>query len=103
KLRALHIDLVLLDMNMPGMNGIETCRLIRSGSEVAIIMLTVRNLEKDKIDALDSGADDYVTKPFSMPELLARIRATLRRLPTTEESGIKPCKLPNTEINMRHS
>jgi two-component system, OmpR family, KDP operon response regulator KdpE len=81
KLRSGTYDLVLLDMNMPGMGGIETCRLIRSASEVAIIMLTVSNTEKDKIDALDAGADDYVTKPFSLPELLARIRATLRRLP----------------------
>ena len=81
KLRSAAFDLVLLDMNMPGMGGLETCRLIRSSSEVAIIMLTVSNTEKDKIGALDAGADDYVTKPFSMPELLARIRATLRRLP----------------------
>jgi two-component system, OmpR family, KDP operon response regulator KdpE len=81
ELRAHTYDLVLLDMNMPGMGGIETCRMIRSGSEVAIIMLTVSNTEKDKVDALDAGADDYITKPFSMPELLARIRATLRRLP----------------------
>ena len=81
KLRSSGYDLVLLDMNMPGMGGIETCRLIRSSSEVAIIMLTVSNSEKDKVGALDAGADDYVTKPFSMPELLARIRATLRRLP----------------------
>ena len=81
KLRAGAFDLVLLDMNMPGMGGIETCRLIRAGSEVAIIMLTVSNTERDKVDALDAGADDYITKPFSMPELLARIRATLRRLP----------------------
>ncbi len=81
KLRSAAFDLVLLDMNMPGMGGIETCRLIRSGSDVAIIMLTVSNTERDKVGALDAGADDYVTKPFSMPELLARIRATLRRLP----------------------
>jgi two-component system, OmpR family, KDP operon response regulator KdpE len=81
RLRSGGYDLVLLDMNMPGMGGIETCRLIRSSSEVAIIMLTVSNSEKDKVGALDAGADDYVTKPFSMPELLARIRATLRRLP----------------------
>jgi len=81
KLRSAGFDLVLLDMNMPGMGGVETCRLIRSSSEVAIIMLTVSNAEKDKVGALDAGADDYVTKPFSMPELLARIRATLRRLP----------------------
>lgn len=81
ELRSATFDLVLLDMNMPGIGGLETCRLIRSGSDVAIIMLTVNNTEKDKVSALDAGADDYVTKPFSMPELLARIRATLRRLP----------------------
>jgi two-component system KDP operon response regulator KdpE len=81
KLRASALDLVLLDINMPGMGGLETCRLIRSGSDVAIIMLTVSNSEKDKVNALDAGADDYITKPFSMPELLARIRAALRRMP----------------------
>ena len=81
KLRSETYDLVLLDMNMPGTGGIETCRLIRSSSDIAIIMLTVNNTEKDKVEALDAGADDYVTKPFSTPELLARIRATLRRLP----------------------
>ena len=81
KLRTEPYDLVLLDMNMPGIGGLETCRLIRSGSDIAIIMLTVSNTEKDKVEALDAGADDYVTKPFSTPELLARIRATLRRLP----------------------
>ena len=81
QLRSSPYDLVLLDMNMPGMGGIETCRAIRTTSEIAIIMLTVSNTEKDKVEALDAGADDYITKPFSMPELLARIRATLRRLP----------------------
>jgi two-component system KDP operon response regulator KdpE len=72
-------DLIILDVNMPRMNGIETCRVIRSMSDVRIIMLTVRDSESDKIEALDAGADDYVTKPFSSPELLARIRAALRR------------------------
>lgn len=75
-------NLVLLDMNMPEMDGIETCRAIRQGgrgSDLAIIMLTVRSSEADKVKALDAGADDYVTKPFSTPELLARIRAALRR------------------------
>jgi two-component system KDP operon response regulator KdpE len=86
-LRSGNYDLVLLDMNMPGMGGIETCRLIRSTSEIAIIMLTVSNSEKDKVEALDAGADDYITKPFSTPELLARIRATLRRLPHAPEHG----------------
>jgi two-component system KDP operon response regulator KdpE len=72
-------DLVILDINMPGMDGIETCRQIRASSDVPIIMLTVRAGESDKTEAFDSGADDYVTKPFSMPELLARVRAALRR------------------------
>src|ERR1051326_335865 len=74
-------DLIILDVNMPRMNGLETCRVIRSTSDVPIIMLTVRDAESDKIEALDAGADDYVTKPFSSPELLARIRAALRRSP----------------------
>lgn len=72
-------DLILLDVNMPGMGGIEACREIRRGSDAPIIMLTVRNAERDKVAALDAGADDYVVKPFSIEELLARIRAALRR------------------------
>ena len=81
KLRDYHPDLVLLDMNMPGMGGLAACREIRAGTGVGIIMLTVRNTEKDKVEALDAGADDFVNKPFSTPELLARIRAALRRVP----------------------
>jgi two-component system, OmpR family, KDP operon response regulator KdpE len=72
-------DLVLLDVNMPGMGGIETCREIRRISDAPVIMLTVRNAERDKVSALDAGADDYVVKPFGIEELLARIRAALRR------------------------
>lgn len=72
-------DLILLDINMPGMGGLDTCREIRSSSDIPIIMLTVRNSERDKVSALDAGADDYVVKPFGMEELLARIRAALRR------------------------
>jgi two-component system KDP operon response regulator KdpE len=83
-LRDHRFDLVLLDMNMPGMGGLETCREIRGQSEVAIIMLTVRDTETDKVEALDAGADDYVTKPFNPQELLARIRAALRRTPSTQ-------------------
>ena len=78
-LRKERPDLVLLDINMPGMGGIETCREIRRGSDAPIIMLTVRNAERDKVAALDAGADDYVVKPFGIEELLARIRAALRR------------------------
>jgi two-component system KDP operon response regulator KdpE len=80
-------DLVLLDLNMPGMGGLETCRLLRSGSEVPVIILTVRNTEEEKVEALDAGADDYVTKPFGMSELLARIRAALRRAPLAPGGG----------------
>ena len=72
-------DLILLDVNMPGMGGIEACREIRRGADAPIIMLTVRNAERDKVAALDAGADDYVVKPFGIEELLARIRAALRR------------------------
>ena len=81
KLHVEKPDLVILDMNMPRMNGLETCRSIRTTSDVPIIMLTVRDAESDKVGALDAGADDYMTKPFSSPELLARIRAALRRSP----------------------
>jgi two-component system, OmpR family, KDP operon response regulator KdpE len=81
KVRDQRFDLVLLDINMPGMGGLEACRELRSQSEIAIIMLTVRDGEADKVEALDAGADDYVTKPYNAPELLARIRAALRRTP----------------------
>jgi two-component system KDP operon response regulator KdpE len=93
KLRTEKYDLVLLDMNMPGMNGLETCREVRPASDLAIIMLTVRNTERDKVEALDAGADDYVTKPFSTPELLARIRAALRRTPLALESAPQRIRL----------
>jgi two-component system, OmpR family, KDP operon response regulator KdpE len=78
-LRNEHADLILLDVNMPGRSGLETCREIRASSDVPIIMLTVRNSESDKVQALDAGADDYVVKPFGSEELMARIRAALRR------------------------
>jgi two-component system KDP operon response regulator KdpE len=84
KLREYRPDLILLDINMPGMGGLAACRAIRADSAVAIIMLTVRNSEADKVHALDAGADDFVTKPFSTPELLARIRAALRRAPASQ-------------------
>jgi two-component system KDP operon response regulator KdpE len=80
-------NLILLDMNMPGIGGLETCRAIRAGSDVPVIILSVRNTKRDKVAALDAGADDYVTKPFSIEELLARIRAALRRSPSSPEGG----------------
>jgi len=78
-IRASVPHAILLDVNMPGMGGLETCREIRRTMDVPILMLTVRNSERDKVLALDAGADDYVVKPFGMQELLARIRAALRR------------------------
>jgi two-component system KDP operon response regulator KdpE len=73
-------DLIILDLNLPGMSGIEVCRELRTWSEAPIIILSIRERETDKITALDTGADDYMTKPFNTGELLARIRAHLRRL-----------------------
>ncbi len=83
-LRKENPELILLDVNMPGIGGLEACREIRAQSDVAIIMLTVRDTERDKVLALDAGADDYVVKPFSMEELLARIRAAMRRTGSAE-------------------
>jgi two-component system, OmpR family, KDP operon response regulator KdpE len=83
-------DLVITDLAMPHMNGIELCRQLRKTSQVPILVLSVRGEERSKIEALDSGADDYVTKPFSTGELLARIRAALRRSP--------PSATPQTQI-----
>jgi len=100
RLQAQAYDLILLDVNMPGMSGLETCRAIRAFSDVAIIMLTVRNTEQDKVDALDAGADDYVTKPFSMPELLARIRAALRRALAGAEGVPHRVELEGIEIDL---
>ena len=76
-------DVVILDLMMPKMPGLETCRLIREFSDVPIIVLSAKGLESDKVAALDLGADDYVTKPFGLDELLARMRAVLRRAPAT--------------------
>jgi two-component system KDP operon response regulator KdpE len=79
-----HPDLVITDLSMPNMNGLELCRRLRAFSEVPIIVLSVKGEERAKVEALDAGADDYVTKPFGIDELLARIRATLRRAPIAE-------------------
>ena len=78
-------DLVILDLVMPEMSGLEVCRRVREFSSVPIIVLSAKGSESDKVSALDLGADDYVTKPFGMDELLARSRAVLRRLSTTTD------------------
>jgi two-component system KDP operon response regulator KdpE len=82
RMESERIDLIVLDMNMPGMGGLEACRELRERYDVPIIILSVRNTEKDKVAALDAGADDYVVKPVGIEELLARVRANLRRRPT---------------------
>ncbi len=79
-------SLVITDLAMPNMGGLELCRRLREISDVPIIVLSVRGEENTKVEALDAGADDYVTKPFGMDELLARIRAALRRKPATDSS-----------------
>jgi len=84
-LRASNFDAVLLDINMPGMGGVAACREIRRQfPRVAVLMLTVRDSEDDKVEALEAGADDYVTKPFPVRELVARVRAAVRRSHTQE-------------------
>ena len=79
--RESHPDLIVLDLMLPGMDGLEVCRTIREESDVPIIMLTARTTDQDKLTGLSLGADDYVTKPFSPRELAARVRAVLRRIP----------------------
>lgn len=83
-----HPDLVITDLAMPNVDGLELCRRLRANSQVPIIVLSAKGEEKTKVEALDLGADDYVTKPFGMDELLARVRASLRRAnaPATNEA-----------------
>jgi two-component system KDP operon response regulator KdpE len=84
-----HPDVVVLDLGLPAMSGIDVIRGLRGWTEVPIIVLSARDAERDKIAALDAGADDYVTKPFGMGELLARVRAALRRsAPAGEEAVV---------------
>ncbi len=94
-------DLVLLDVEMPGMGGMEACRRIRTiARHTGIVMLTVCDGEEDKIGALESGADDYVTKPFSIRELLARLRALSRRLGANHSDGAPVLKMGELELDL---
>jgi two-component system KDP operon response regulator KdpE len=86
-------DLVITDLSMPQMGGLELCRRLRKLSQAPIIVLSVKGEEKTKVEALDAGADDYVTKPFGMDELLARVRATLRRAPAAVEREVREIEL----------
>jgi two-component system KDP operon response regulator KdpE len=98
-LRERTVDLILLDLNMPGMGGLDTCRAIRSGWDVPIIIVSVRDSDKDKVEALDAGADDFVTKPFSTDELMARIRAALRRTGNATDTTPKHISAPGLEVD----
>ena len=96
-------ELVITDLAMPGMNGIELTREIRARSQVPVIVLSVRNQDAQKVAALDEGADDYITKPFSIQELLARVRVQARRLASIDEPEQSPIKLGDFRIDLeRH-
>jgi two-component system KDP operon response regulator KdpE len=94
-------DLVITDLSMPKMSGIQLCENIRDHSQVPIIVLSVRGDNKNKVEALDKGADDYVTKPFSIDELLARIRASLRRVNLSEEEPSEPIAIGDFHIDLQ--
>ncbi len=91
-------DLVITDLSMPNMDGLELCRRLRLRSSIPIIVLSVRGEERTKVKALDAGADDYVTKPFGMEELLARVRASLRRAPV-DASELAPIEVGDFKID----
>src|SRR5215831_16466795 len=93
-------DMVITDLAMPNMGGIELCRRIRTTTQIPIIVLSVRGEEKTKVQALDAGADDYVTKPFGMEELLARVRANLRRTTTSESDEPKVIEAGDLKIDL---
>jgi two-component system, OmpR family, KDP operon response regulator KdpE len=98
-LRERPFDLVLLDMNMPGVGGLEACRRIRGlAPQIGIVMVTVRDAENDKVNALEAGADDYVTKPFMLRELVARLGAIQRRMHTHDV--VKPALLTAGELEV---
>src|SRR5580693_8850364 len=93
-------DLVITDLSMPNMGGSELCRRLRAGTQIPIIVLSVREEEKTKVEALDAGADDYVTKPFGIEELLARVRASLRRVPAGEKEQASLIEVGDFRIDL---
>ncbi|HUS10170.1 MAG TPA: response regulator transcription factor [Pyrinomonadaceae bacterium] len=95
-----HPDLVITDLAMPNLNGLELCRKIRAVSPVPIIVLSAKGEERTKVEALDIGADDFVTKPFGIEELLARIRAALRRAVTPVVNGVEPTLLQEGDFRV---
>jgi two-component system response regulator RegX3 len=93
-------DLILLDLMLPALSGVELTRIIRAESQVPIVMLTAKDSELDRVLGLELGADDYVTKPFSLRELSARIRAVLRRLDRTDDAAGEPVVLGRVEVDV---
>ncbi len=93
-------DLVITDLSMPNMDGLELCRKLRLSTQIPIIVLSVRGEERTKVQALDAGADDYVTKPFSIEELLARVRANLRRAPSSSATEPSLIELGDFRIDL---
>src|ERR1700691_446982 len=101
-IRQQAFDLVLLDINMPGMGGIEACRRIRPlAPNAGIVMITVCDSLEEKVTALDSGADDYITKPFLLRELLARLRALMRRAGSEQEAEVDLVRAGSLELDIR--
>ncbi|HVY92865.1 MAG TPA: response regulator transcription factor [Bryobacteraceae bacterium] len=98
-LRRETVDLILLDLNMPGMGGLAACRAIRSGWDMPIVVVSVRDSDHDKVEALDAGADDYVSKPFSFDELMARMRAALRRSGFATDTTPLRISVPGLEVD----
>jgi DNA-binding response OmpR family regulator len=96
-------DLVVLDLRLPGLSGIEVCRRLREESDVPILMLTARDAEVDRVLGLESGADDYVTKPFSMAELISRVRSILRRRRLDRAAGGRTLRVGTLSVDaLRH-
>jgi two-component system, OmpR family, KDP operon response regulator KdpE len=102
-IRERAVDIILLDINMPGIGGVETCRRIRvAAPNAGILMLTVRDSEDDKVGALEAGADDYVTKPFRIRELNARLRALLRRTGVDAAARVPVLRIGELELELEH-
>ena len=100
-LRQAPADVVLLDINMPGLTGIDVCRKIRSlSAKTGVIMVTVREAEEDKVQALEAGADDFITKPYKLREMVARLHAVLRRLSNPQDAGVNILRAGTLELDL---
>nr|WP_122012315.1 response regulator transcription factor [Maliibacterium massiliense] len=98
-----HPDVILLDLGLPDMDGVDIIRKVRTWSSVPIIVVSARSEERDKIEALDAGADDYLTKPFSVEELLARLRVALRRVSYSVQAGSEEAVFTNGDLKIDYA